>query len=88
MFGGSLVSARVRKRRFMLKWPTLKSGVTRTAGGILMGLGALNVPGGNDALLMVGFPMGAWQAGLAYLLLVASLAALIAKFGSTARSSS
>ncbi|WP_119419076.1 YeeE/YedE thiosulfate transporter family protein [Desertibaculum subflavum] len=86
MFGGSLVSARVRKRRFMLKWPTLKSVLRRTAGGILMGLGALSIPGGNDALLMVGFPMGAWQAGIAYLLLVVSLAALIAKFGSTARS--
>lgn len=29
--------------------------------------------------------MGAWQAALAYALLVASLAALIAKFGSSAR---
>jgi uncharacterized protein len=86
MFGGSLVSARVRKRRFMLKWPTIKSVVRRTVGGILMGLGALLIPGGNDTLLMVGFPMGAWQAGLAYVLLVASLAALIAKFGSMARS--
>ena len=40
----------------------------------------------NDTLLMIGFPMGAWQAALAYVLLVASLAALIAKFGSVARS--
>ena len=86
MFGGSLVSARVRKRRFMLTWPTIKSVVRRTVGGILMGLGALLIPGGNDTLLLVGFPMGAWQAGLAYVLLVASLAALIAKFGSLARS--
>jgi hypothetical protein len=31
-------------------------------------------------------PMGAWQAALAYVLFVASLAALIAKFGSMARS--
>jgi len=51
-----------------------------------MGLGALVIPGGNDTLLMVGLPMGAWQAGLAYALLVASLAALIVKFGSTSRS--
>jgi uncharacterized protein len=35
---------------------------------------------------MVGLPMGAWQAALAYVLFVASVAALIAKFGSTARS--
>ena len=86
MFGGSLVSARFMKRRFMLKWPTIKTIVRRTLGGILMGLGALLIPGGNDTLLMIGFPMGAWQAALAYVLFVATVAALIAKFGSMARS--
>ena len=86
MFGGSLVSARFRRRRFTLKWPTIKGMAGRTLGGILMGLGALLIPGGNDTLLMIGFPMGAWQAALAYVLLVASLAALIVKFGSMARS--
>jgi threonine/homoserine/homoserine lactone efflux protein len=86
IFGGSLVSARFRKRRFLLKWPAFKAIVRRTLGGILMGLGALLIPGGNDTLLMIGFPMGAWQAVLAYVLFVATLAALIAKFGSMARS--
>jgi uncharacterized membrane protein YedE/YeeE len=86
MFGGSLVSARFRQRRFMLEWPTIEDIVRRTLGGILMGLGALLIPGGNDTLLMIGFPMGAWQAALAYVLLVASVAALIARFGSMARS--
>jgi uncharacterized protein len=86
MFGGSLVSARLRKARFMLQWPTIAKIVRRTLGGILMGAGALLIPGGNDTLLMIGFPMGAWQAALAYALFVASLAALIARFGSMARS--
>ena len=86
MFGGSLVSARFTMRRFTLKWPTIKTMVRRTLAGILMGLGALLIPGGNDTLLMIGFPMGAWQAALAYMLFVATLAALIAKFGSMARS--
>jgi hypothetical protein len=86
MFGGSFVSARFRKGRFVLEWPTVKNIVSRTLGGILMGLSALLIPGGNDTLLMIGFPMGAWQAALAYALLVASLAALIARFGSMARS--
>jgi hypothetical protein len=86
MFGGSLVAARVRQDRFMLEWPTIANIVRRTLGGILMGLGALLIPGGNDTLLMVGFPMGAWQAALAYLLFVASVAVLIARFGSLARS--
>jgi uncharacterized protein len=86
MFGGSLVSARIRKRQFTLRWPTINTIVRRTLGGILMGLGALLIPGGNDTLLMIGFPMGAWQAVLAYVVFVATLAALIAKFGSMARS--
>ncbi len=85
MFGGSLVSARFRMRRFELKWPTLRGIARRTLGGVLMGLGALLIPGGNDTLLMIGFPMGAWQAALAYLLLVAVLATLIARFGSLTR---
>jgi hypothetical protein len=85
MFGGSIVSARLRQRRFMLEWPTIEDIVRRTLGGILMGLGALLIPGGNDTLLMVGLPMGAWQAALAYVLFVASVAALIARFGSMAK---
>ena len=86
MFGGSLVSARFSKRRFKLKWPTAKTAARRTLAGILMGLGALLIPGGNDTLLLIGFPMGAWQAVLAYVLFVATLAVLIARFGSLARS--
>jgi hypothetical protein len=85
MFGGSLVSATFRQRRFPLERPTIENIVRRTLGGILMGMGALLIPGGNDTLLMIGFPMGAWQAGLAYVLLVASVATLIARFGSMAR---
>lgn len=85
MFGGSFASARLRRHGFMLKWPTVKTIVRRTLAGILMGLGALLIPGGNDTLLLIGFPAGAWQAALAYLLFVATLAALIVKFGSMAR---
>ena len=85
MFGGSIVSARLMKRRFILKWPTIETIVRRTVGGILMGVGALLIPGGNDTLLMIGFPMGAWQAALSYALFVGTIAALIAKFGSMAR---
>jgi hypothetical protein len=32
-------------------------------------MGALLIPGGNDTLLMIGFPMAAWQAALAYICL-------------------
>jgi hypothetical protein len=85
MVGGSLVSARLMKRRFILKWPTVKTIARRTLGGILMGLGALMIPGGNDTLLMIGFPMGAWQAALAYVLFSGTVAVLVAKFGSLTR---
>ncbi|MBP1886348.1 YeeE/YedE thiosulfate transporter family protein [Sinorhizobium mexicanum] len=85
MFGGSLVSARLRRHGFLLEWPTMATIVRRTLAGILMGLGALLIPGGNDTLLLIGFPTGAWQAALAYVLFVATLAALIVKFGSMAR---
>lgn len=86
MFGGSLVSARIRRQRFSLTCPTWRSVSRRIMGGMLMGFGALLIPGGNDTLLLVGLPMGAWQAFLAYLLMVAALAALIVRFGSAARS--
>ena len=86
MFGGSLLSARLRERRFVLRRPSRADIARRTLGGVLMGLGALLIPGGNDTLLLVGFPMGAWQAALAYLLIVATLALLIVRFGSAARS--
>jgi hypothetical protein len=85
MFGGSLISGRLMKHRFTLKWPTIETVVRRTLGGILMGVGALLIPGGNDTLLMIGFPMGAWQAALAYVLFVGTIAALVAHFGSMAR---
>jgi len=85
MFGGSLISGRLMKRRFPLKWPTIETVVRRTLGGILMGVGALLIPGGNDTLLMIGFPMGAWQAALGYALFVGTVAALVANFGSMAR---
>jgi hypothetical protein len=75
-----------RKRRFILKWPTINAIVKRTLGGFLMGLGALLIPGGNDTLLNDWFSHGAWQAALAYVLFIVTLGALIAKFGSMARS--
>jgi hypothetical protein len=86
MILGTLLSSRVLSGRFMVKWPSLHALARRAIGGSLMGLGALLIPGGNDTLLMIGLPMGAWQALLAYGLFVSTIALLIAKFGSTTRS--
>ncbi|NVD42923.1 YeeE/YedE family protein [Ensifer sp. HO-A22] len=85
MFGGSFVSARLRKDGFKFKRPAMKTIVKRTFAGIFMGAGALLIPGGNDTLLLVGLPAEAWQAVLAYLLFVATLAALILAMGSEAK---
>jgi hypothetical protein len=82
---GSITSAALREHRFLIKWPTWQGVVRHLAGGMLMGLGATLIPGGNDTLLLVGLPGAAWQAFVSYLLLVAVLAALIALFGSRAR---
>lgn len=82
---GSVASAVLRERRFTIKWPTWHGTLRHLGGGILMGLGAVLIPGGNDTLLLVGFPGAAWQAFLSYALLVAVLAALIAAFGTRAR---
>ncbi|MBZ9793784.1 YeeE/YedE family protein [Rhizobium sp. 3T7] len=82
---GSFISARSRRHRFSLSWPTWRSLLRKTVGGLLMGFGALLIPGGNDTLLLVGLPMGAWQAFTAYVMMVATLAVLIGRFGSQAR---
>ena len=82
---GSITSAALRERRFMINWPTWRGVMRHLAGGMLMGLGAVLIPGGNDTLLLVGLPGAAWQAFVSYTLLVAVLAALIAVFGARAR---
>lgn len=82
---GSVASAVLRERRFKIKWPTWQAVIRHLAGGMLMGLGAIFIPGGNDTLLLVGLPGAAWQAFVSYALLFAVLAALIAAFGSRAR---
>jgi hypothetical protein len=82
---GSIASAALRERRFMIQWPTWQGGMRHLAGGMLMGLGAVLIPGGNDTLLLVGLPGAAWQAFVSYALLVAVLAGLIAVFGTRTR---
>ncbi|WP_350223845.1 YeeE/YedE thiosulfate transporter family protein [Rhizobium sp. CNPSo 3490] len=46
MSSGSFISARSRRHRFSLSWPTWRSLLRRTVGGLLMGFGALLIPGG------------------------------------------
>ncbi|WP_334149974.1 YeeE/YedE thiosulfate transporter family protein [Hyphomicrobium sp.] len=82
---GSFASSLLRERSLRLKAPTWNGILRHLTGGLLMGAGAVLIPGGNDTLLLVGFPGAAWQALVAYTALVVILAALIAGFGSSAR---
>lgn len=81
MIGGSFMSARMRKRQVVVRWPNKEVILRRTMSGVLMGVGALLIPGGNDTLLLVGLPMGAWQAAVAYVLFAGIVAILIARRG-------
>jgi uncharacterized membrane protein YedE/YeeE len=56
LLAGIAVSARLAGG-FRIEFPSLRNGVWRTAGGLLMGVGAAMTPGGNFVLLLHGIPM-------------------------------
>jgi len=85
MFAGSVGSRWLARGRTGIKWPSLRGALRRLAGGVLMGGGATLIPGGNDTLLLVGLPIGAQEAALAYLLFALSIAILVRTIGSPAR---
>lgn len=85
MFAGSMASRWLEQGRGRIIWPSLRGALRRLAGGALMGAGAVLIPGGNDTLLLVGLPMGAQEATLAYLLFAISIAVLVRTVGSPAR---
>ena len=68
-----------------LSGPLVGGAARRLVGGIMMGVGAVLIPGGNDTMLLVGLPQGAEEAVLAYLLFAASIAILVRTIGSPAR---
>lgn len=82
LFLGSVMSGHIGKPHgFKIKWPAWQGVSRRFSGGLLMGMGAALMSGGNDTLLLVGLPGAAWQAFFSYALLVLLLAALIAVLG-------
>ena len=70
---GVIVSS-VLSRRFVLDWRTLTGWQGFLWGGILMGLGAALVPGGNDVLLLNAIPGLSPHALPAYLAMLAGIA--------------
>lgn len=85
LMAGTIVSGASSGRRFRLLLPTFRGMVRRIVGGAMMGGGAALVPGSNDSLLLFGLPSGAPQAIAAYGILVVTIAALTAVFGSSAK---
>lgn len=70
---GVIVSS-VLNRRFVLDWRALTGWQGFLMGGILMGLGAALVPGGNDVLLLNAIPGLSPHAMPAYLAMLAGIA--------------
>jgi hypothetical protein len=70
---GVIVSS-VLSRRFVLDWRALAGWQGFLSGGILMGLGAALVPGGNDVLLLNAIPGLSPHALPAYLAMLAGIA--------------
>lgn len=73
LFAGALVGGWTAGR-LKLRPPTLETAIRCLGGGVLMGWGSLLIPGGNDELLLVGFPLLQAYAWVA----VASMAVAIA----------
>lgn len=65
------------------RWPTPRALVKCLCGGVLMGLGATLVPGGNDSLVLFGMPLlwpNAWLA-FACMCVVVALTLWVARLG-------
>ncbi|MFO1140971.1 MAG: YeeE/YedE thiosulfate transporter family protein [Amaricoccus sp.] len=80
MLAGGATAA-YRNGRFALAWPRAKPATAKLAGGALMGLAAMLIPGGNDALLLSGLPSLGRSAWAAYPAMIATVAVLLSLRG-------
>ena len=64
--------------RFRPLAPRLTALLRCTAGGALMGLGSLLIPGGNDGLLLLGMPLLWPHAWLAFAVMAVTIASWLA----------
>jgi hypothetical protein len=55
-FGGAVLGA-IGAGGFEIRGAGFREIASRTMGGMLMGVGAAMIPGGNDALVLIGFPI-------------------------------
>ncbi len=73
LIGGIAVSA-WQGRRFRLRWQPGRSWAGFAAGGVLMGLGAAMIPGGNDVIILYSIPSFSPHAVPAFLAMLAGIA--------------
>ncbi|WP_164115449.1 YeeE/YedE thiosulfate transporter family protein [Sphingorhabdus sp. Alg239-R122] len=76
LFGGAIVSSALRDR-FRPHFSNMRLASMNFIGGFLMGVGALAVPGGNDLLLLWTIPGLAIYGVAAYLVMIATIAAIM-----------
>ena len=72
VLAGVIVSALIG-RSFALRRTSAAGAAARLAGGILMGSGALLVPGGNDTLMLWAIPGLTFYGLTAYLVMIATI---------------
>jgi uncharacterized protein len=71
------VVAGIWSRRFRIEYPDLTGFARSTLGGMLMGVGGSWIPGGNDTLLLSFLPAAALGGVAAYLVMTATIFALL-----------
>lgn len=76
LFAGMLASS-LQRRSWHLRGASLHVLLPHVCGGLLMGVGAAMVPGGNDTLMLVGLPTLSLWALAAYAALLAGIAATL-----------
>jgi len=76
LFSGATISAMLNNR-FQLRHSGMRATILSFLGGLLMGIGAQFVPGGNDTLLLWVIPGFALHGLASYLIMVATVAVLI-----------
>jgi toxin CptA len=76
LFAGAIAGS-IYTGRWHWQWPAPARVLRCLSGGILMGVGAGYIPGGNDMLLLWSIPGLALYGAVAYLIMMATLAALL-----------
>jgi toxin CptA len=76
LFAGAIAGS-IYTGRWHWQWPAPARLLRCLSGGMLMGMGAAYIPGGNDMLLLWSVPGLALYGAVAYLIMMATLAALL-----------